>query len=302
MGLVNGWYFKMSRYIIFSGCSFTWGQGLWVYSPTKLKVPNVVEYIDLGHPIPFEADDFRINNRFANLVANHFGCWEIVKRQNGGTDEESLRFLHEVKNNKVTRHSLLTENVEWEGVKYIVFQTTQAYRSPFVFFYKGNEYELYSEPGLQNLERVQKINRNSENNIIDIEELPNIDIFLDWLIDNNLSVENFEKIHLDYMSTQIKNTLKYFEDEYNIKTLIVSWTDEYIDNFLNDTFTNDRLVRLNYKGNEFVSIEKAMKAYPNLEIINDTEKVHDSGADGHPSLECHRMIADSLISKIGQIK
>lgn len=291
----------MSRYIIFSGCSFTWGQGLWSYFPTNLKIPTVDEYIQLGVPVPDSAQNFRCDYRFADLVSQHYHCKSIVKRHNGGTDAESLRFIHEVKNNKVTRHSLLSENVEWDNVKYIVFQTTQAYRSPFVFFHKGYEYELYSKPELQNLERIQKINRNSENNIINIEELPNIDIFLDWLIDNNLSVENFEKIHLDYMSTQIKNTLKHFEDEYNIKTLIVCWTDEYIHNFLNDIFTNDRLVRLNYKGSQFVSIERAMKSYPKLRIAYDTEKIHDSGPDGHPSLACHRMIADSIISKIGKI-
>lgn len=51
---------------------------------------------------------------------------EIIKRHNGGTDEESIRFIDEIKQNNVHKHSLLTENVIWENVNYVIFQTTQA--------------------------------------------------------------------------------------------------------------------------------------------------------------------------------
>lgn len=57
--------------IIFAGCSFTWGQGLWSYSPTKLKVPTVNEYLK-GAGIPEPADIFRIENRWATQVAMRF--------------------------------------------------------------------------------------------------------------------------------------------------------------------------------------------------------------------------------------
>lgn len=285
----------MGRYAIFSGCSFTWGQGLWSYCPTELKVPNVDEYIHLGVPVPEVAHHFRCDNRFADLVAHRHDCEPIVKRHNGGTDDESIRFLHEVHNNKVTKHSLLTENVEWENVKLIVFQTTQAYRSPFTFFYKDEEYELFSEPGLQNLERVQKVIRDGG---IRYEDQPNLDIFFDWLIDNNLTVENFEEFHLKHMSGRIIDTLKYFELEHNIKTLVLCWTSEYPEYFLSDDFMKERLVKLKHKGNEFVSIEAAMTVYPELEILNCPNRIHESGPDGHPSLDCHRMIADSILSKI----
>ena len=38
-----------------------------------------------------------------------------------------------------------------------------------------------------------------------------------------------------------------------------------------------------------------------FEILNDDETVHESGTDGHPSLKCHRVIADSLIQKMTDI-
>lgn len=296
MVLVNGWFFSMGRYAVFSGCSFTWGQGLWSYCPTDLKVPSVDEYINLGVPVPDVAHYFRCDNRFADLVSNHYHCQSIVKRHNGGTDDENIRFLYEVYNNKVTKHSLLTENVEWENVKFIVYQTTQAYRSPFTFFYKDEEYELFSQPGLQNLDRVQKVIRKGD---LQYEDLPNLDIFFDWLIDNNLSVENFEKFHLTHMSQRILDALKYFEFEHNIKTFILCWTNEYPDYFLLDDFAKERLITLQHKEKEFISIESVMNSHPELMILNCPNRIHESGTDAHPSLDCHRMIADSIISKIG---
>lgn len=293
----------MGGSIIFAGCSFTWGQGLWSYCPTDLKVPTVNEYIEDNYPVPEVAEFFRIDNRFAGLVSKRFDARQIVKRYNGGTDEESLRFIKEVENNWVTDHSLLTTNVAWDTVKYIIFQTTQPYRSPFTFHYKGKEYQVFSTPNLRNLERVQEVVYHGEKDgrTHSYIEHDNIDIFLDYLIDNNISVEDFEKIHLEFMTNEIKKTLKHYEETHNIKTLLLVWTDDYLHNFLNDEWCNERLVRLNYNNKTFNSIQELFREDNKFEILNDDETVHESGNDGHPSLKCHRVIADSLIQKMTDI-
>tara|TARA_B110000211_G_scaffold219191_1_gene264754 strand:- start:978 stop:1922 length:945 start_codon:yes stop_codon:yes gene_type:complete len=283
---------------IFTGCSFTWGQGLWSYCPTKLKVPMVNDYL-AGAGIPEPADIFRIDNRWATQVAQKFYAREIIKRHNGGTDEESIRFINEVKNNNVNRHSLLTENVIWERVHYVIFQTTQAYRSGFCFHQNGNEYRIFSESNLENLERIQKIKRDKDGYINYEEDVPGgIDIFLDWLIDNNYTVEDFEKLHTKYMSDEILKTLKNLEEEHNIPTIIVCWTDEYLPHFLNDEFASKRLVKLKYNEKEFNTISCIIEEYNELEIQHDSNTIHDDGGDGHPSLECNRIIRDSVIDKI----
>jgi len=288
----------MGGSIIFAGCSFTWGQGLWSYCPSDLKIPTVDEYIEQGHPVPEEAEHFRIDNRFANLVGNHFDCKSIVKRHNGGTDEESIRFINEVKNNWVTEHSLLTVNVHWDTVKYIVFQTTQAYRSPYTFFYKDEEYEIFSTPNLQNLERVQKVIRHD--NAVNYEELESLDLFFDYLIDNNISFDNFQKTFIEFQKNQIKNCLKYYEDTYNIKPLILCWTNEYVPLFLKDSWCRDKMVKLKYNNQDYHSISDLFRVNNKFEILNDKETIHKSGTDGHPSLKCHRLIADCIIEKIYQ--
>ena len=283
---------------IFTGCSFTWGQGLWSYCPTKLKVPMVNDYL-AGAGIPEPADIFRTENRWATQVAHKFYAREIIKRHNGGTDEESIRFINEVKNNNVNRHSLLTENVIWERVHYVIFQTTQAYRSGFCFHQNGNEYRIFSESNLENLERIQKIKRDKDGYINYEEDVPGgIDVFLDWLIDNNYTVEDFEKLHTKYMSDEILKTLKNLEEEHNIPTLIVCWTDEYLPYFLNDEFASKRLVKLKYNEKEFNTISCIIEEYNELEIQHDSNTLHDDGGDGHPSLECNRIIRDAVIDKI----
>tara|TARA_Y100000389_G_C17342984_1_gene454358 strand:- start:37 stop:954 length:918 start_codon:yes stop_codon:yes gene_type:complete len=286
--------------IIFAGCSFTWGQGLWSYSPTKLKVPTVNEYLK-GAGIPEPADIFRMENRWASEVAQRLHSREIIKRHNGGTDEESIRFIDEVKGNNVNRHSLLTENVIWEKVKGVIFQTTQAYRSGFEFFQNGSEYCIFSESNLKNLERVNKIKRDNLGNINDVEDVDNgIDIFLDWLIDNNHTVEDFEKLHTEFMSNKILNKLKNLEKEENIPTLLICWTPEYLPYFLNDKFASERLVKLKYNGKEFNTISCIIDEYKELEIQHDSNTLHDDGGDGHPSLECNRIIRDAVLDKINE--
>ena len=56
-----------------------------------------------------------------------------MKSWNGGTDDESIRFIE----NKVFK-----ENKKYD---WLILQTTQIYRSPFYFEHKGNFYNVKSE-------------------------------------------------------------------------------------------------------------------------------------------------------------
>lgn len=295
----------MAKSIIFAGCSFTWGQGLWSYCPTNLKVPTELEYVQEHQPIPDVAQQFREANRYANIVSRFIPkCEPIIKRYNGGTDSESIRFIDEVKKNIVRDDTLLTQNVVWDDVELCVFQTTQLYRSSFYFNYKGNDYRIYSEPSKSNFDRLEKIKylKDSEGrpkpHPLVLEETKDFDIFIDWLIDNNYSVEDFEKIHCNYMTNKIKNKLKELEEKYNIPTLLLCWTDEYLMNFLKDDWLSKRLIKINYLGTNFNTIEEMFFSNKELTIRFDPNVLHESGNDGHPSLECHRHIASSIINKI----
>ena len=289
---------KMSQTIIFSGDSFTWGQGLWSYCPTNLNVPTVDDYLS-GHPIPDVAEEFRKSNRFADLVARHFNCESVVKRYNGGTDEESIRFIDDVKNNYVSKYSLLTENVVWDNIQLCVFQTTQLYRSSFYFNYKEKDYRIYSEPDVKNFDRLEhiKIDKDGGHPRV-LKETKDCDIFIDWLIDNNLTPERFEEIHSKSMLNMIKTKLKWLEEKHNIPTLILCWTDEYLKGILNDEWISKRLVKIGLDEMDYECIQYLFYKNPEMVVAHDPSVLHKSGIDGHPSLVCHKHIATSIINKI----
>jgi len=306
----------MAGDFIFTGCSFTWGQGLWSYCTTKHKVPTVTEYID-GAGVPDAAIRFLERNRWPHIVAKAFKAREIIKRNNGGTDDESLRFINQVKENHVSKETLLTQNVEWDTVKLCVFQTTQLYRSSFYFNYKGEDYRVFSEPSKRNFDRIEKVQITDENGIelqypIILEETKKFDVFINWLIDNNYSIEEFEKILIDTMCNRIKNKLKELEEKYNIQTLIVCWTDEYVEKILSDDWLSKRLVKIQHDKalpsdkntivtTEYNCIDDAMQYSPELIISKDNKnRLHPSGDDEHPSLECHKIIAESVVNKINE--
>jgi len=90
---------KPNKGIIFSGDSFTWGEGLELFS----YLPSTDHYIDkkkysMEGPFNFAWDPkfkyshrmFQQKNRFARLVANHFNTWEDVYDRNGGCPYSNL--------------------------------------------------------------------------------------------------------------------------------------------------------------------------------------------------------------------
>lgn len=299
---------KTGGWMIFAGCSFTWGQGLWSYCPdTKWYVPTAKEYTTMPDdaPIPRIADVFRKDNRFANIVAKHYHANPIIKRWNGGTDDESIRFIDDVKKNKVHAHSLVEVNSEWDNISTIVFQTTQLYRSHFFFNYKGEEYGIRSHPGHSGLSLLDKIIRSENYEEIyathyNLIQQPSVDIFLDWLLDNNIKIEDFQKLHSIQMMDRIEDTFKKLEKEGK-NVVLLSWTDDYLDEIKNRPYFDDKFVKLEYMGETFDCIEHLMRKHRKMEIQFDDEKIHEDGGDGHPSLKCHKIIAEALIKKLDSI-
>jgi hypothetical protein len=292
---INNIEFKTCGAMIFAGCSFTWGQGLWSYYPTKWYVPKCWEYTAEGAPIPPAAEEFKEDNRYPGLVSKEFHAKQIVKKTNGGTDDESLRFIEQVRTNVVDKHNMLVTNTDWEEIHTIIIQTTDSYRSPFLFEYKNQKYEIYSSPGYQFLTSLVKVK--FEDNVLIHEEQPNFDIFIDWLIDNNLTVDDFQRIHVKKMMDRIEEAFKNLEKEGK-KVLLLSWTNCYLEEIKKRNYFDDKFVKLNYLDQEFDSIHDLMQKYKYFIIDYDDEVIHDSGGDAHPSLFCHQIIANSIISKI----
>ena len=100
------------------------------------------------------------------------------------------------------------------------------------------------------------------------------------------------------MMNMIKTKLKWLEKKHNIPTLILCWTDEYLKEISNNPWISKRLVKINFDGIDYECIHHLFEKNPEMVIAHDPSVLHKSGTDGHPSLVCHKHIANSIINKI----
>ena len=139
--------------IIFSGCSFTWGQGLWHYG----------NFDDIVKPIEYEFDrdvikDSHIHymekNRFSYMVSKYFGKSDIVKRVNGGSEDESLNFVKscfkEFKNDNNMKLDYLQKDLnpflyDYKDVTHIIYQTSILNRCEYTFDIDLKNDDLYTK-------------------------------------------------------------------------------------------------------------------------------------------------------------
>ena len=284
--------------IIFAGCSFTWGQGLWSYMQTDEYVPTVTEYINKDIKPPEGYIEFRDANRFAGIVSNKLNKTPIVKSINGGTDNESLDLINYVfdKNTTEDKFEFPSTKYDYSDVSNVIFQTTQVSRSEFIFNYNNTDYILKSPTHGNNLSEMYKLIYH-DNGFIENKRMHDLTVLYCWMYDNELEVEDvINKIRFGIID-EMETTFKFLES-HDIITNIVCWTDEYLDEIFKNDFLKTRLILLKYKDEDFKCIDDMFIKYPELIIQNDDSKLHDCGGDGHPSLLCHKIIAESILEII----
>ena len=79
--------------LIFAGCSFTWGQGLYYYSGLDTLVEPEPDSYD-ANLLTDAHKRYMETLRYPRLVANHFNTFEVVSNQNGGSEETSIDFIN----------------------------------------------------------------------------------------------------------------------------------------------------------------------------------------------------------------
>ena len=295
---------------IYAGCSFTWGQGLWMYyEGDDVHVPSAQEYTIEHKRIPEQAFKLRKTLGWPQMVSDYLGTEPIVKRYNGGCDEETVRFIEMVFGEPPHHKGMLKENFDLDEVEYIIIQTTQPYRSPFYFDYKGQRYMVKGTPNLRNLDHVNRIAGFGEelftalgHLIIEEENLP-LEIFLDYLIDNGKTLDDFKHEHIQRWTNELSKILKKYHD-LGKKVYLLSWTDEYLDYIKKDSFLNERFIKLTYKDKVYDCIEylqvnedkEGERMYIDTENYNNPNR--KPGMDTHPSKLCHKIIAENVIQAI----
>jgi hypothetical protein len=253
---------KVKKGLVFAGCSFTWGQGLYFYSnmPT-LDYTNTNSFstskINNAHKKYMEA------LRFPRLVANHFETFEIVKQTNGGSDDRSIEFIEQVFNGQ--------QNVKmnYNEISHIIFQTSDLTRNFFYFNYGGIEYKILLDPKNE--------------------------IFYKWMIENKLDFAGVMKMYREQVFENIKKTFIKYEEK-GIKCKILCWEDDLINMIKSDPFFADKFINFEYEGVTYDCIDYLIKTNKGMDISTDNLETRID--DSHPSKKCHRLIANCIIKHL----
>ena len=287
--------------ILFAGCSFTWGQGLYYYSDLK-RIPTMKEW-NFDYSLMTDAlVNFKNTVRYPRMVANHFKTFEVCRDTNGGSDELSVQFIKTAfdMDDKINGsfEYLTKQKFKYEDISYVIFQTTQPYRSSFKFVYKDKTYYMWPNPQRTEMVRICKL----EDSGIYTEIDNPIDIFSDYLNETNVGVNEWLKQHIEYVYNNIKETLITLEKN-GVKTKVLNWPNDYVDMMLNDEFFKDRYVYLEHDGKKYKSIDELFLNVPNTMISKDYEFFGSNPPnDNHPSLLSQKIISDSIIKSINSNK
>lgn len=261
--------------IIFAGCSFTWGQGLYYYHGLDtLREPPEDQYI--GQYVRDAHLNYMKSIRFPRLVANYFNTFEVVKLQNGGCEDESIKFLDYIFDEDNTIHDYLTrEKYTYNEIEYIVLQTSQPIRNTFSF-------TLNDEVFSMNL-----------GGCTDRE----IKSFHEWLDLNETTYDEWYQEFMDQCFQKLKMELQFYESK-GIKTKIICWQPDYITRIMGNLFTRSKLIELNYNSKSYTNIAEMMRDNKELEIKHDHRNFTETPKDHHPSKLCHQVIAENIIEHI----
>jgi hypothetical protein len=296
--------------LVFAGCSFTWGQGLYFYSDLN-HTPKFEDWVYDYSLMTDALIKFKDTIRFPRLVANYFNTFEVCKKTNGGSDVTSLMFLkklfgkyEEPVNDHINVSTWLTEeNYYFDDIEYVIFQMTQPYRSGFKIIYKGKDYWVYPNPPFNNVSMIHETledgSQHPMENGVD-------DIFFKWLDENNYTIQDYLDIHMNHFNNEVKNYLEHLE-ENGVKTKVLFWVNESSVVF-DDDFYKERHILLEHEGKTYQTISDLQNSCKERFFIKHDKQgfggeiPENALTDHHPSKYCHEVIAKNVINSISNDK
>ena len=267
--------------LLFGGCSFTWGQGLYFYSDLPRQKYPLNEFTYKREELTDAHLRFKDTLRFPRLVANHFNTFELVKGQNGGGEDETFDFFKTVFRHKINeRHDYyISDNIQYDDIEYIIIQTSQIWRNKFYFTLDGKE--DYTMISLNNHHHGY-----------------NWDNFYRWLIENNETVDNVVNTLFKEQHERFVREVKFYEDK-GIKVRFLCWEEEFHQTIKDDEYLMGRFIPLTYKDKTYSTIREMLNENPHLKIKGDVAFFGDNIPDDHhPSRECHQVIAENIIKRL----
>lgn len=279
---------RVVKGMIFAGCSFTWGQGLYYYSNLDTLREPLPDHYD-PNLVRHAHVKFKESVRYPRLVASHFNSFEYVHPNNGGSNQGAVHwwdmcFKNRDPNAWYGGHTV--PQIEYSEVSHVVFQLTQWQRDNFFMQLEGDS-ERHEIPFHCTHQEQYR------------------DKFFKWLEAQQISLGNWIQ---RYIQEGLDNVKRFLQDceSHGIKTLIFTWPSEYLPYIDKDPWLKERLVTFDYKGINYNSIEDLMspgamhsKGYnPELTVKWDEGEFDDTPKDHHPSLKCHQVMAENVIKRI----
>ncbi len=260
--------------IVFAGCSFTHGHGLWFYCNDlyqQYKNEQIVGTIIKDRPIHHLK--YKDVIRFPRLVSQELEMFEITRQDYSGNDEDSIEFIDHVFDFYSLKPQWLKEHYKYDEVKYIIFQTSMPERCHYT--------------------TTDKFKFRFSDNLDIIDELFKKYDIVDY--------ESYELELCNQIFNRIKKTFIHYESK-GIKPLIFNWSNHYNKLIENDDYMSQRKIFIKYKNIEFKSLKDIFDFDENLTIYKDYEFFgKNTPIDYHPSKKFHKIIADSIIEKIKSI-
>ena len=257
--------------IIFAGCSFTHGHGLWFYSKdlyNQYECESTLNSMIKDRPIHHLK--YKDILRFPRLVSQELEMFEITRDNYSGNDEDSIDFINQIFGLYPLNPQWGKNNYKYDEVKYIIFQTSMPERCHYTNP-DGSKFRLSDDENIS-YEILKK------HNFIDYDDY-----------DRKLSKQLFNKI---------KETFIYYENK-GIIPLIFNWSNHYNELIENDDYMSQRKIYIKYDNKEFKCLNDVVEVNNNLTIHRDYEFFGKTPPiDYHPSKKFHRIIADSIIDKI----
>jgi len=267
--------------LLFGGCSFTWGQGLYFYSDlNRLQYPPEWQFDP--HLVKTSHIRFKNTIRYPRLVADYFKTFEVFKNQNGGSEDETFDFFDQVfdidkKINPKEHLIARDQRFHYDDFEFIILQTSQIWRNKFNYKLKGVDYWSY----------VWKSG---------IGE--NLDKFHEWLDENNLEFDEWVVLFTEQQVQRIKKKFEFYESK-GIKCLLFSWETNHLPFIKKDPYLSERYIDLEYKEKIYSNIYEMIYQNPELEISKDYENFGaNPPKDHHPSKLCHQIFANNIIKKM----
>ena len=88
----------VSKGMVFAGCSFTWGQGLYYYSNLSTLREPLPDHYDSSLVTSSHIEYMR-TIRYPRLVSNYFNTFEYVHPNNGGSNHSAIAWWDDCFNN-----------------------------------------------------------------------------------------------------------------------------------------------------------------------------------------------------------